>query len=73
MKPSLRVEAVGVLGVQQPLALPQLAALDHLADELEPHAAPAVGLEHVDVGEVDERRAVRDRTAEADLAAVVEE
>jgi hypothetical protein len=46
--------------------------LDHLADELDPEAAPAVLVEDVDVGEVDEAEADDGRgTAEADLPALV--
>ena len=59
--------------MQQPFEMRELAALDHLADELLPQPAASVLLEYVDVREVDERHAVGRRAAEPDLALAVVE
>src|SRR6478609_5861535 len=60
-----------VARVQHPAAVRIGPVVDHLADELHAEPAPAVLLEHVDVGDVDEAGCVAiDGTREADLAAV---
>src|SRR4029079_4937724 len=47
------------------------ALLDHLANELHAEPLPAVRREDVDVREIDERDAVRERAREAELALAV--
>jgi hypothetical protein len=44
--------------------------VDHLPHKLDTQSASAVGLEHVDVGQVAHRHAVADAPGEADLLAV---
>src|SRR3954453_22241992 len=57
--------------VEDPFHVCVRAVLDHLAHELLAQSAPAVLAEDVDVGEVREREAVRERAAEANLALTV--
>ncbi len=60
-------------GVQEPLRLGERPFVDAEADELDAQATATVLLEHVDVREVGLRVAVRERSREADLAALVVE
>src|SRR5581483_4466389 len=71
VEPELPVQRVHVCRVQQPLQVCERPMLDHLAYERLPQSAAAVLREHVDVGEVDERDAVGNPTADPDVALAV--
>ncbi len=71
MEVELAVEVVRVARVQCPAQSGVRAVVHHLADELHGESAPAVLGQHVDVGEIDQRDAVRKCSREADLSIAV--